>query len=262
MSDPCTELQLLIDLYDPLDPDRSDLEAYLAMVEEFDARSVVDLGCGTGVFALLLAERGLEVVGVDPSLESLVVAQRDHRPPRVISIYGTERSVPLLAERVTWIYGVAADLPEVQVDLVTCTGNAMQQAFVDDQEWQSTLSAVHRVLKPGGRFIFETRDPAVRAWRAWTPKRSRGRTEVPGYGAITHWNEVTQITEAPLTVTFHSTLVFERSGTTLVSPPETLRFRGNEEIREHLDAAGFAVDEIRDAPDRPGREWVFIARKR
>ena len=24
--------------------------------------------------------------------------------------------------------------------------------------------------------------------------------------------------------------------------------------------AGFVVDEVRDAPDRPGREWVFVAR--
>jgi ubiquinone/menaquinone biosynthesis C-methylase UbiE len=262
MNEPCTELQLLIDLYDPLDPDRTDLEAYLAMVEEFSASSVVDLGCGTGVFAMLLAERGVEVVGVDPSLESLIVAQRDHQPDRVISIYGFERSVPLLADRVTWIHGIASDLPELQVDLVTCTGNAMQQAFVDDQEWQQTLTAVHRVLKPGGRFVFETRDPAVRAWRAWTPERSRGRTEVPGYGAITHWNEVTEITESPLTVTFRGTLVFERSNTTLVSSPETLRFREQDEISEHLESAGFTVDEIRDAPDRPGREWVYIARKR
>lgn len=35
----------LAPLYDPLDPDRSDLDAYLAMVEEFEARSVLDVGC-------------------------------------------------------------------------------------------------------------------------------------------------------------------------------------------------------------------------
>lgn len=262
MATPKPELQLLIDLYDPLDPDRTDLVAYLAMTEEFGARSVVDLGCGTGVLAMLMAEQGLEVVGIDPSLESLIVAQRNDPPARVISIHGEERSVPLLADRVTWIHGVAQDLPDLQVDLVVCTGNAMQQAFLHDADWAELLGAVHRVLKPGGRFIFETRDPAVRAWEVWNPVESRDRFEVPGYGPITVWNEVTEVTESPITVTFRGTLVFEESGTTVISGPETLRFREQDEITTHLTAAGFEVDDIRDAPDRPDREWVFIARKR
>ncbi|MCC6703710.1 MAG: class I SAM-dependent methyltransferase [Thermomicrobiales bacterium] len=259
MTDPV--VQLLIDLYDPFDPDRSDLEAYLAMAEEFEARSVLDFGCGTGVLALLLAERGLEVTGIDPSLESLVVAKRD-APARVISIYGAERPVPLLADKVTWLHGFARDLPEMQVDLVVCTGNAMQQAFVDDADWTEILEAMHRVLKPGGRFVFETRDPAKRAWEGWTADATRSTLELPGYGPITVWNDVESVTEEPLFVTHRGYHHFERSDITVISGPETLRFRGKAELVDQLTAAGFTVDEIRDAPDRPGREWVFIARRR
>ncbi|MFE0320510.1 class I SAM-dependent methyltransferase, partial [Streptomyces albogriseolus] len=62
-------------LYDPLDPDRGDLDAYLRMAREFGARRVLDIGCGTGVFALLLAHEGIDVVGVDPAGASLDVAR-------------------------------------------------------------------------------------------------------------------------------------------------------------------------------------------
>jgi hypothetical protein len=32
-------------------------------------------------------------------------------------------------------------------------------------------------------------------------------------------------------------------------------------IEDSLTSAGYALADVRDAPDRPGREWVFIARK-
>jgi SAM-dependent methyltransferase len=51
----------LAEIYDPFDPDRSDLDAYAAMVEEFGAGHVLDVGCGPGTFACLLASRGIEV---------------------------------------------------------------------------------------------------------------------------------------------------------------------------------------------------------
>jgi SAM-dependent methyltransferase len=56
----------LAEIYDLLEGERDDLEPYLAMTAEFGATRVLDVGCGTGTFACLLAERGLEVTGSIP----------------------------------------------------------------------------------------------------------------------------------------------------------------------------------------------------
>lgn len=61
-------------------------------------------------------------------------------------------------------------------------------------------------------------------------------------------------------VCFRTTFVFDGDGAVLASD-STLRFRGRSELADSLTAAGFVVDEVRDAPDRPGLEFVFIARK-
>jgi 2-polyprenyl-3-methyl-5-hydroxy-6-metoxy-1,4-benzoquinol methylase len=79
MSDECFGHPRLAAIYDPLDPDRSDLDAYVRVVEEFKARRVLDIGSRTGVFALLLADRGIEVVGIDPARASIDVARTKPR---------------------------------------------------------------------------------------------------------------------------------------------------------------------------------------
>jgi len=56
------------------------------------------------------------------------------------------------------------------------------------------------------------------------------------------------------------TFVFDRDSAVLTSD-STLRFRSRGELATSLTAANLVVDEIRDAPDRPGREFVFIARR-
>src|SRR5690606_31428807 len=45
-------------IYDALDTDRRDLDVYASIAREVDARSVLDIGCGTGTFACMLAAEG------------------------------------------------------------------------------------------------------------------------------------------------------------------------------------------------------------
>ena len=231
----------LAEVYDPLDPDRSDLDVYVEMAIELGARSVLDVGCGTGTFACMLARRGIEVTAVDPALASLDVA----------------RAKPG-ADAVVWLLGDATTLPAMCVDAAFMTAN-VAQVFLTDDAWAATLRAIRAALRPHGTLVFETRDPQRKAWEQWTPGLTRTAVEVPGVGLVESWEEVTAVDGQ--FVSFRSMTAFRR-GDLVIESTSTLRFRDRPEIEESLVRAGFDLVEIRDAPDRPGREMVFLSRAR
>ena len=241
MPDDIFEHPRLTAIYDALiDPDRSDLDVYVALADELSVRGVLDVGCGTGTFALMLADRGLEVTGVDPADGSLRVARAKGG-----------------ADRVRWIHGDTTALPPLQVDLATMTGN-VAQAIVDQADWDRTLQGVRAALRPGGYLVFETRDPADKAWQQWNRTQTHRVTELDGVGAVESWLELTHVSE-PF-VSLRHTWIFAGDGAVLTSD-STLRFRDREEVQEALETHGYLVEEIRGAPDRPGRELVFFARR-
>jgi SAM-dependent methyltransferase len=240
MVDPIFAKRRLAEIYDPLDPDRGDLEVYAAIVDEFAARSVLDIGCGTGTFACLLAARGVAVTGLDPALESLAVA----------------RAKPG-ADRVRWVHGYPTDLPELRADLATMTGN-VAQVFVDDADWATTLRCAHAALRPGGRLVFETRVPEAQAWLGWNRDQTHTYTVIPGVGGVETWIDLLDVGDG--VVSFRMSIGFESDGALLTSD-STLRFRSSDQVASSLTSAGYLLDEVRGAPDRPGRELVFIARR-
>lgn len=236
--DPIFGKQRLADIYDLVDSDRSDLDAYERLVDELGARTVLDIGCGTGTFACRLAQRGIEVVAVDPALASLDVARR--KPG---------------ADRVRWLEGDARAVPALAMDLVTMTAN-VAQVFLGDAEWLATLAVARASLLPQGSLVFEVRDPVREPWTQWSREQTQRRVELPGAGAVETWIDLTEVS-LPF-VSFRHTFVFVADGAVLTSDSR-LRFRSRAELHGSLRASGFAVREVRDAPDRPGRELVFIS---
>lgn len=220
------------------DDDRSDLDAYVAIAQEVAASSVIDIGCGTGSLAVRLAAQNLNVVGVDPAAASLDVA----------------RAKPH-AERVTWVNGDATALERLHLaaDLAVMAGN-VAQVFTSDDDWIRTLGAVRACLRPGGWFAFETRRPEVRDWERWDVAQTT--VAVPGGETVVVTRTVTQVA-LPL-VTFETTTTV---GGEIVPSSSTLRFRERPEVERDLNEHSFEVVDVRDAPDRPGKEFVFLARR-
>ncbi|MFG2819756.1 class I SAM-dependent methyltransferase [Kitasatospora sp. NPDC048365] len=227
-------------VYDLLEPDRGDLLPYRDLALGLGAGRVLDIGCGTGCFALLLADHGLDVVGVDPADASVEVAER--KPG---------------AARVRWIRGDVTALPPLRVDLATMTAN-VAQAIAAPEAWQRTLRGAHDALRPGGHLVFETRDPAARAWETWNRSATHRVADLPDVGAVEYWVDLLAV-DGPL-VTFRWTYLFAADGQRLTSE-STLRFRERPEVEADLTAQGFRLLDVRDAPDRPGRELVFLARR-
>ncbi len=228
-------------IYDAMDLDRGDLNTYVDLVHEAGADRVLDVGCGTGSLALMLAEGGYDVVGVDPAAASLAVA----------------RTKPG-ANLVRWVDGDVTAVEVTDRDVALLTGNT-SQAISDPGQWAMTLRAIRASLRPGGHLAFETRDPAARAWEHWTREATYKVREIPGAGRVSSWVEVTTV-EWPL-VSFRWTWVFACDGTTLTSC-STLRFRDRVEIEADLHGSGYVLVDVRDAPDRPGQELVLLARRR
>ena len=191
--------------------------------------------------ATLLSFRGVSVVAVDPAAASLKVAQAKPGAPLV-----------------RWIHSSAQDLPPLQVDLATMTGNAAQ-VFVDDVEWLATLRSIHSPLRPLGHLVFESRVPEDRGWLRWNRTDALAVADVPGVGIVESWSDVTVVSSA--TVTFITTFQFSRDGSTMTSE-STLSFRTIAEMTSTFSEAGFELVDVSDAPDRPGRENVFIAIRR
>lgn len=134
--------------------------------------AVLDLGCGTGDLAIrIAAETGAEVTGADPAGAMLDLA----------------RAKPG-AGRVSW---VAADARRLDLgrrfDLIVMTGHAYQ-VFLTEADRALCLDAIARHLAPGGRFVFDSRNPAAREWEGWRRDRTLREIVDPDFGPVTAWD--------------------------------------------------------------------------
>lgn len=234
----------LVDLYDIENPRGVDTDFYLALAERLQARTILDLGCGTGLLTRELARPGRRVIGVDPSPAMLAYARR--QPD---------------AERVEWIEGDASALGAPAADLELMTGN-VAQIFLSDAAWAATLRNLHAALRPGGHLAFESRNPADRAWERWNRADTYGRLETP-HGPVATWVELIAVEGSRVRFAGHN--IFEATGERIGGVSE-LRFRSRDEIAGSLAEAGFSVEQVYgDWQGQPlsdaSRAMVFIARR-
>ena len=112
--------------------------------EGLTPRTVVDLACGTGSVALLLAQAGMQVTAVDMSEEMLSVAMQKavalEHPPQFVCQKLQELRLPK------------------GVDLAVCALDSLDY-ITDPADCQEAIRRVYRALNPGGCFIFDVNTP-------------------------------------------------------------------------------------------------------
>lgn len=229
----------LIALYDILNAANHDHDFYRGEVPA-GTRQIIDLGCGTGRFAIHLAQLGYAVTALDPAAGMIDFAK------------GQDTN-----GKVTWLVGTAVDLPrQPKADIVFMTGHAFQ-CLLTDTAIKETFDSVRTVLNPGGRFLFESRNPAQRPWSNWNTRQELTPAVLPH--ALTIERKVLEVTGE--LVSFEERYFLPGK---ILASTSTLRFPNKDLIVSGLRKAGFEEIDVfgdwdRNKFSKNSPEMIFSA---
>ncbi|MFY9822933.1 MAG: methyltransferase domain-containing protein [Thermoanaerobaculia bacterium] len=209
---------------------------------------VVDLGCGSGIWAEILLAEGYGVLGVDISPGMLALARR--RAPAASFLQASLHEVELprcaamtaLGECLNYLFDPeGADAPAL------ATGAAPLRPL---------FARVHAALRPGGLFVFDVAEPGQ-----VPPDRPR-----TGSSSGADWEIHVDVREDPRARILTRSMVFHRrEGDSVRRSEEAHRQRlyPQKEVREALAGAGFEVRTARayGAVPLPPAHSAFFARK-
>jgi cyclopropane fatty-acyl-phospholipid synthase-like methyltransferase len=217
----------------------ADRDFYLSLAGKPPQR-LLDLGCGTGLICDAYAAIGHEVTGVDPATAMLEIARQ--KP------HGGE---------VDWVLSTAQDFRSPKrFDLVIMTGHAFQ-VLLEDKNIAATFDMVRAHLDPSGRFVFESRNPAIDWFAMWNSSReTKNRGRLVTYTLRSLHRDGNRLT-------FEQRYDF--AGQSLISRSELL-FLSRKEIEDRLGATGLRVESVfgdwNGEPFDPAtsHEMIFSAR--
>jgi 2-polyprenyl-3-methyl-5-hydroxy-6-metoxy-1,4-benzoquinol methylase len=116
--------------------------ALLRLLGDVDGKRVLDAGCGNGYFSRMLAARGAQVVGVEPTASMCGFAKEKEAE---------------LRQGIAYVQADLTDLPDLGApfDAVVCS-----MVLMAIPDWTPAMRACVEALRPGGRFVFSLVHPA------------------------------------------------------------------------------------------------------
>lgn len=122
-----------------------DRPAVLGLLGDVAGCRILDIGCGSGLYAAELAQRGADVIGFDSSAKLIRHARRRVGSAADLRVHDVRHPLDWLSEE--------------SIDRAVM---ALVLHHLDDPV--PALREVHRVLRPGGRLVISTVHP-VADWR-------------------------------------------------------------------------------------------------
>jgi SAM-dependent methyltransferase len=146
------------------------LRYVLAQMGDLEGQRVLELGCGSGDYTVVLARRGAQVVAIDLAPSALVITQRRAQASGVAD-----------RVRVALMPAETLSLPDATFDWVVGFG------LLHHTEPAALAPEVRRVLRPGGRALFREPlglNPVLQFARRRLPYRRKVRA--PGDRFLRH----------------------------------------------------------------------------
>ena len=219
----------------------ADRDFYLFLADG-GPKSILDLGCGTGLICDAYAARGHDVTGADPSASMLDIARRKPH-----------------GDRIEWVECYSQDFrSEKRFDLIIMTGHAFQ-VLLDQTSILATFAAMREHLARDGCIVFESRNPEI----DWKARWNGGAFEVNQEGrVIRETRDVISYSNGRV----HFETRYHFPDEILVSKSELL-FLSREEIERYLQASALQVEVVYGDWDRgpfderTSEEMIFVVRK-
>jgi ubiquinone/menaquinone biosynthesis C-methylase UbiE len=234
-----------------------DVAFYAGLAKEAGGR-VLELACGTGRIAFVLAEHGFEVTGVDVSDGMLTIARRK-----------AAECPAALRDRLTFVHQdmTRLDLPG-RFGLVFVPFRSFQHLLTVDLQ-RASLNAIARHLEPNGRLALNLFDPRLDLLLDTSPPP----TEISAIDPLTGHRFVAEI----LRTRFDHLAQIRRdlwryremNAARQVLGEDTremaLRWTYRHELRHLLELCGFTVEaeysDFAGAPAAYGKELIVVARR-